>query len=276
MRQTVVTSPTTRALDSDSEGKELTRGQELQYGGATFESAALAVQGLRHAKAGDRYATALLDRRGVRALIELVCRLPRLEVTLTDTRGGRTIRQHLEKRVLGVPQNRLAQGILFLPESGAEYTSGRRRQALRTNLHRAREERIRCTCARDLSRRKCLLEAWIHGGSHEEEPTHALEKWLAAAPAEADWWIATDSEETPLAVGVITMDSEWALLHDLVSRSHSARWLLHTAMVVDAIEAGVRYICVREGNALLLDSGTRYFQRLLGYQITNLRRPRLR
>jgi hypothetical protein len=60
------------------------------------------------------------------------------------------------------------------------------------------------------------------------------------------------------------------MIHTHFSNAHLGGWVLHTQLVRDAIERGARYVCVTEGNALLLSSGIQYFQRLLGYRVVNL------
>lgn len=65
-------------------------------------------------------------------LVAYLCRVPRVQVRLSDSPAGRAIAEHLSLRRWGLPRFRLAQGVLYMPEDFAAYLRGRSRQALRT------------------------------------------------------------------------------------------------------------------------------------------------
>jgi hypothetical protein len=249
----------------------------LHYGAERFERASSTLRRLRGREtAARRYGGAMRDPRGLWALAVVLARLPALEVRATGGPAGRALRRHLHERRHGVAHNRFAQGVLTLPPTFDEYLSGGRRQALRTNLRRAGDLGIVCSPVPETVDRRDLLERWLGRGRPDDQAS-VVNEWIAASPADAEWWVAIGRDGAPLALGVISVDAHWALLHGLVSRSHPARWMLHTRMVRATIEAGARHLCVTEGNALLLSPELQYFQRLLGYRVAHLRlrsRPR--
>jgi hypothetical protein len=77
-------------------------------------------------------------------LLKFVWGLPRLAVPLSNSPAGALIAEHLSLRRCGVPRFRLAQGVLHLPADFPSYLRGHRRQAVRTNIHRARDRGMRC------------------------------------------------------------------------------------------------------------------------------------
>jgi hypothetical protein len=197
-------------------------------------------------------------------------RLERVDVRLTDSSAGQALRRHLSHRHRGLPAHRIAQGVLSLPTTFREYLSGRSRQALRTNLHRADDLKIAYAPVRHTSDRRRLLERWLNNSHPSMDQADVVNGWIGASPSDADWWVASDPDGVPLALAVVSIDAEWALLHGLVSHSHPARWLIHSSVVLAVIEAGARHMCVTEGNALLMSAQLQYFQRLLGYRVAHL------
>src|ERR1700691_290963 len=93
---------------------------------------------------GLRYVSAQTLPRVPRSLLQLpyliafLLAIPRTQVRLSGGPSGERIRAHLQLRRWGLPRFRLAQGVLHLPTDFATYMRGRRRQALRTNVSRAR------------------------------------------------------------------------------------------------------------------------------------------
>ncbi|HEY6782316.1 MAG TPA: hypothetical protein VI296_03700 [Candidatus Dormibacteraeota bacterium] len=243
---------------------------DLQYGGSTFELASGAVRQFFNTSKPERYRAAARDPRGVWALTAVLAGLPRLRVSLTDTAAGGALRGHLNVRRRGVTYNRVAQGVLTLPPTFAEYLSGRSRQAVRTNTRRARALGIECHRVNPAEEGRALLQRWPADWQPWLDWHPTTEQWISTLPPEADWWFALDGDRTPLALAVIIIDVEWALLRALVSRSYSARWLVHTRLLDTLCERGVRHMCVHNGNALRLSPQLQYFQRLLGYHVGHL------
>jgi hypothetical protein len=244
---------------------------ELQYGGARFERAALTVRRSRQNIGLMGWSAALVgDPLGAMALLEVLRRLPRVELTPSAQPAGRVLLDHLQERRRGVAPNRLAQGVLPLPSSLAEYLTGRHRQAVRTNVGHAREQGIRCGPVSEVSERLSIRRAWLRRRLADGEAPPAEDEWITDTGDGAEWWVAADGHGEPLALSKLIIDSQCALLHGLVSVSYPARWLLHTQVVEAAIGAGAQLLIVRDGNALLLPPGTQYFQRLLGYRVAHL------
>jgi hypothetical protein len=198
---------------------------------------------------------------GALAFVRLLARLPRVDVQLSDSSAGREIDGYLRARARGLQHNRIAQGVLHLPERPADYLRGRSRQALRTNLHRAEAANLRCDAVLDLEDR---LEAVVQLG---------MEDWAAKLDGrpEDPVWIARDGADTNVGLLWATVDSEWAMLRLLVAEFSEARYALHTALVTDLCSRGVRHLFARKGSALLLTPGLQYFQQRLGYQVAHLR-----
>jgi hypothetical protein len=83
-------------------------------------------------------------------------------------------------------------------------------------------------------------------------------------------WAVFDAEGRPIGLGVVSVDSEVALIWSLVCRGHSGRWLLHTEIVDEMAKRGVTCLLVAARMAPVLDPGLQYFQRLLGYRVAHL------
>ncbi len=246
-----------------------TRDRGLQYGGKTFAAASIFAR--NHSRSVDRdelgrealdsSGDALPPLGGALAFVKLLARLPRVEVRLSDRSSGREIDSYLRARARGVYPNRIAQGVLHLPERPEDYLRGRSRQALRTNLHRAEAAGLRCRPLPDLDER---LDTASELGM--EEWTAKLEQ----RPGDPVWVARNEAGEN---VGLLwaTVDDEWAMLRLLVARCSEARYALHTELVSHLCASGVRYLFVRKGCALLLPPGLQYLQQLLGYRVAHLR-----
>jgi hypothetical protein len=247
------------------------RGDPNRYGGRRFERASELLRNVRADEAGGHRLLRLVsDPAGIYALAQLIVGLPRLPVALTDGEAGRTLRKHLGQRSFGVPINRIAQSVLELPPTEATYLSGRPRQALRTNLHRAQEQGITCMPLPEGAERELLNPRWLDTTFPNRDSPYTLHELMKPPHPGASRWIAVHGDSGPVAFGVISIDREWAMIHTHFSNAHLGGWALHTQLVRDAIERGARYVCVTEGNALLLSPGIQYFQRLLGYRVVNL------
>jgi hypothetical protein len=167
------------------------------------------------------------------------------------------IGEHLAIRADGRWRYRHAQGVLPLPADFSDYLRGRHRQAVRTNLNRARNAEFRV--------RSSLVPVWKPGGDDSRRPhisAGPVERWTAFAP---DGEIVADS--------ILSVDENVALLHGLVSEVSYARWLLHTA-IVERLCGSCSLLLSNSDDVYRLGPGARHFQRLLGYQIARLRVPR--
>lgn len=184
------------------------------------------------------------------ALVRFLRRVPRVRVQLSDRPAGRMIAAHLALRWCGVPRFRLAQGVLRLPPDFASYLRGRRRQAVRTNVRRARERGVVC--------RHVTLPAWRPA----DRPIHA--------PAPTEYWWATNRVGDVVGECWLTADDRCALLHGLECSEDGVRWLVHTAVVEWLCERRCLLLLTNSCDVPLLPAGQRYFQRLLGYSVARL------
>ena len=187
----------------------------------------------------------------VPVLIRFLRSLPRMNANLSDSPAGLAIAEHLSLTRWGIPRFRLAQGVLCLPSDFASYLRGRRRQALRTNVRRAREAGFDC--------HSTTVQGWVR----------AERKLTRVAPVE--YWWATGRDGTTVGAAWLTVDDECALLHSMNSSERYARWLLHTAIVERLCASRCRLLLTNSFDVLLMSPGQRYFQQLLGYSIARVR-----
>ncbi|MGH2927158.1 MAG: hypothetical protein ACRDL8_03035 [Solirubrobacteraceae bacterium] len=187
-------------------------------------------------------------------LLWYLLRVPRTAVALSDGPAGQMIAQHLACRRWGLPRFRLAQGVLQLPLDRAAYLRGRRRQAVRTNVRRARELGLRCE--------REVVEDWV--------PPAGGERGLTCRAA-TEYWRVLDDSGACVGEAWVTVDVDAALLHSLwCSRGHG-RWLLHTSIVERLLGSSCRLLLTNSYDVPLLAPGQQHFQHLLGYSVARLR-----
>jgi hypothetical protein len=217
--------------------------------------------------------------RGFAASVRLVAKLEHLTLSPTDSPSGRAIRAYLEERHCGIPTHRVAQGVLVVPHSSQVYLRGHHRQAVRTNLHRAQDERLSCRQLASFPEREVLADLMDPGYSDSSERQLLIEGRASPAVLPAGsvrdpghvCWAVFDADSQPIGLGVVSVDSEVALIWKLVCRGHSGRWLLHYEIVSEMANRGVTCLLVDSSMAPVLQPGLQYFQRLLGYQIAHLK-----
>ena len=149
-----------------------------------------------------------------------------------------------------MPRFRLAQGVLHLPDDYATYLRGRQRQAVRTNVSRARNDGLRCV--------RIAVPQWTPP-EHGRAPGAPVERWQAinrAGLVVGDAWV--------------TVDDECALLHSLISSEPNVRWALHSTIVEHLCMSGCRHLLTNSHDVFLMPPGQQYFQRLLGYSVGRL------
>ncbi len=242
------------------------RPDSLQYGGETFRAASSflrrVVPGVPSDDAQERRASMLV---GAGATALLLSRLPALTVCLSDTPAGERLRRHFGDRKWGLLHSRLAQGVLVLPEAPGRYLRGRSRQALRTNIHKARDAGISCQRLHYLGQtRAATLQLRERAGDRVHWPDEQFR-----LPGDV-WWSARDRRGEAVALAQVTVDREWALLQLLVSSHHPSRCLLHSEVIEALVAAQVRYLIVNTSMAPLLEPSLQYWQRLLGFRVANL------
>jgi hypothetical protein len=188
------------------------------------------------------------------SLIVFLARLPEIPVPLSDGPAAAFIAEHLSLTRGGIPRFRVAQGVLHLPPDFSTYMRGRRRQAVRTNIRRARERGFDCD--------HFTVPDWVPSDRDSRFNVDA-EHWLARGPG----------GET-LAEGWLVVDDECALLYAMTSSGSYARWLLHTAMVERLCDSGCGLLITNSFDVPLMPAGQQHFQHLLGYSVARLLPPR--
>ena len=205
--------------------------------------------------------------RGFAASVRLVAKLERLTVSPTDSPSGRGLRAHLEERRYGIPSIGSRRARWSAANSSQVYLRGRHKQAVRTNLHRAREQRLQPSSPAQLP--------GARGVDQPDRPGDLTDSWerkLLIGRPESAWWAVFDAEGPADRTRVVSPDSgRGADLERLVCRGHSGRWLLHTEIVSEMAKRGVTCLLVAAGMAPVMPPGQQYFQRLLGYKVAHLK-----
>jgi hypothetical protein len=219
------------------------------YGSRWLARASLCAYGLRYVR-GHSLARLSASLLRLPQLLVFLWAIPRVTVSLSETPTGVCIRRQLRLRRWGLPRFRLAQGVLQLPEDYATYLRGRQRQAVRTNISRAREDGVRCV--------RIAVPCWT-------PPEHG-----PAPGAPVERWQALNRAGNTVGEAWVTVDRECALLHSLGSSEPNVRWALHSAIVEHLCVAGCRQLLTNSHDVFLMAPGQQYFQHLLGYSVGRL------
>jgi hypothetical protein len=226
------------------------RARVTGYGGPWLDRASVCARVLRH-PGGQTPPDLVRALVWLPYLIGLLWVTPRTKVGLTSAPSGEHIRAHLQLRRWGLPRFRLAQGVLHLSGDCAVYLRGRSKQAVRTNVTRARARGVRC------------VHAVVSGWTPPDHPS------APAAPAER--WQAISAAGIPVGEAWVTVDDDCALLHCLAAVEPDVRWLLHVSIVERLCWSGCSQLITNSHDAFLMSAGQQYFQRRLGYSINHLR-----
>jgi len=183
--------------------------------------------------------------------------LPSIGIRPTASPAGRMIGEHLAIRWERRWKFRRAQAVLLIPAEFSQYLRGRHRQAVRTNVTRARNA--------GLTVEHETVEEW-EPGSGDFRVAHIT-------PGPVERWNVMEPDGKIVAQAILSVDGDVALLHGLMSTAVHARWMLHTA-IVERLCGSSRVLLVNCDDAYLLAPGTLHFQRLLGYSVARLRLPR--
>jgi hypothetical protein len=165
-----------------------------------------------------------------------------------------------------------AQAVIQTSVKEHEYLAGRHRQAVRTNIHRARELGISAT-------RLGGYDEFVAASTPVYRSRRGGDAVLAATrqPPSSDefaWYSAsTVAHEVPITVAAVALFGDFAVLAVMVGNQDYAhigyaRYLLHTFVLGDLATHGIRHLIV--GSVLRESNGNQYFQRLLGYRICNV------
>jgi hypothetical protein len=170
-----------------------------------------------------------------------------------------------------ISPGRWAQAVLDLAPDDRAYLVGRRKQALRTNLRRARQQGVHVKAL-------ATYDEWFLTASEALRYRSWGPQVIGRMTPPADgqdmgYFIATDHEGRLVAISMVAIFNDCAVLLCLLSVPHhpaasSSRYLLHTGMRSDLRARGVRHLIV--GSPLKESPGLQYFQHLLGYEMRNL------
>ncbi len=224
--------------------------------------------------AGRLKATSLaLARRPNRARTLLSLReLPIVEVRLSVAEHHRWLQARWPAGSESLFDGYWAQAVIQTPVEEHEYLAGRHRQAVRTNIRRARELGIVAT-------RLGGYDEFVAASVPVYRSRRGGDAVLAATrkPPSSDefaWYSAsTVAHEVPITVAAVALFGDFAVLAVMVgnqdyARIGHARYLLHTFVLGDLAAHGIRHLIV--GSVLRESNGNQYFQRLLGYRICNV------
>jgi hypothetical protein len=228
--------------------------QDTGYGTAVFLRACRVTAVCREIEGSGPGARWRRFRAGSLELVWHRLRLPRVAVRPTASRSGEMIREHFAIRQDGHHRYRRAQGVLTLPAEFPQYLRGRHRQAVRTNVGRAKKA--------GLTVFSFALDSWMPGADDSRLPH--------IAPGPVERWLVLDAEGQIVADSIVSIDEQVALLHGLVSSTSDARWLLHTA-IVERLCGCCEVLLTNSDDAYLMGPGNQHFQRLLGYRVSRLR-----
>ena len=199
--------------------------------------------------------------------------LPRLSAALTDTVEGAAIRDGLSRwSLLGRTVFHSATSVLLLPQDPEEYHLGASKQTLRRKARAAEKLGVRWVKVEDPQEQRRLLTL-----ADEHERTNPDPEYRQTKPDNNNlltyrlWLVAYSRDDQPILLCVTPVDGEWALLSYFVTLGtgpeHSnARYLMTQVLVEQLIGAGVRYLA-DESSPIMLRSGLRHFQRMLGFRI---------
>jgi hypothetical protein len=244
----------------------------LAYGSAELED--LRSFARPASTAGRLKATSLaLARRPSRARTLLSLReLPIVELRLSAVEHDRWLHTRWPTGGESLFDGHWAQAVIQTQVKEHEYLAGRHRQAVRTNIRRARELGI-------TAKRLGGYDEFAAASAPVYRSRSGGDAVLAATrkPPPSDefaWYSAsTVTHEVPITVAAVALFGDFAVLAVMVgnqdyARIGYARYLLHTFVIGDLAAHGIRHLIV--GSVLRESNGNQYFQRLLGYRICNV------
>ena len=165
-----------------------------------------------------------------------------------------------------------AQAVIQTSVKEHEYLAGRHRQAVRTNIRRARELGITAARLGGYDEFAAASTPVYRSRSGGDAVLAAMRR-----PPPSDefaWYCAsTVAHEVPITIAAVALFGDFAVLAAMVgnqdyARVGYARYLLHTFVLGDLAAHGIRHLIV--GSVLRESNGNQYFQRLLGYRICNV------
>lgn len=256
---------------SRGDAEVIDQAADLQYGGSTFQAASEYLRALHRWEDPRRvrFARAVTEIDGYRALVTELRDLHGMPVSFSDSQTGRLIKHRLAALHWNAQSTALAQGVLLLPSTFPDYLGGRSRRALRRNVRAAAAGGI--TCQRlDRDAVASTFEQWTRQRSVPEKLADLYRSDALGALRVGRWYVALDACAAPVGLADVWLDTECAYLSCMVAVSHPARWLLHTHLVEDLYAAGISRLCGSTITALHLHPSLQYFQARLGYRVAHL------
>ena len=244
-----------------------------RYGSPEIECLRDVVAGYRKLGSG-RGAVLRYALRRPRTLLRAaayVARLPVLTVDVSATPSGRAITSELRSHGGTFGGLRLMSAALTLPDDEASYLRGKARQAVRTNVTRAREAGVTCRAITEHDDKLAVIDALVAAGG--PDPRESLVDRFATDPAFE--FFAAELHGELISLCVMPVDQEAALIAYHVSvpgheQTSNGRWLLSLHLINECIRRGARHLLI-ETSPMDIDSGLEYFQRRLGFSVYNLR-----
>src|ERR1035437_1685929 len=168
--------------------------------------------------------------RGLPGLTRLIRSLPSLVVPLSEVDLPIAERLQRGRRLPGMRRLRLCQAVLPLEATQKRYLTGKSRQALRTNLSRARDLGITCAVVDTEDDKRALVQAM----SKDRRECHIRDEDMFRF--QDTWMEARSGDGEQIAMALISQSSSYGLLNRLFARtdhpaSSQARFPLHSAVV---------------------------------------------
>ena len=200
----------------------------------------------------------------LRLAVEAMEKLPLIQVKLKNDVSGAAIKHALSARVYGL-RTSYATTVLELPTNPLDYTKGRVRQALRTNVTKTKSLGMFCERVVENSL-KLQLEKAVRNRITFKYLNCFLEE-----PDSADFenWVGCDRNGNPIAFARLQLSGDTALLKILAAVEQwpgaLIRWDLSATIYQSLSRRGIKHVI--EGSALSANPGTAYFQDRLGFRI---------
>ena len=248
--------------------KRMPGRRELAYGSPGFLAASDLARQLSNPPRLTELSSHIVRNPPIIPIIADILRLPFIELQVRST----DIRSWDDSYFSPPHGTRIGQAVLDLPTVAEHYLRGRPRQALRTNLSRARETGI-------ASARVPTYEAWSQDmgtiiRARDDPSPGDWERHKPRPGQRVAYYVARDAGEVPLACARVALFGSFGVLFWMLSRSDRhpatswARYQLHTQLALDLGRSGHRYLLA--GPAFRETAGNQYFQHLLGYRARNL------
>ncbi len=205
-------------------------------------------------------------RAGLLATLRVLRSLPVVDLPLSREPAGTELRRWFGGDARVAVWDRGPVAVLQLPATTAEYLSGRPRQALRTNLTRARKAGLTCTPVTDDDERWATVDV-VARLRHQDPGAMVLER--RPEDVRTRVLVARTAEGEAVGLAEFVVDTEVGGLATLVTApgnpaGAALRSLLHLAVVEHLLAEDVRLLVV-SGSMLLTPAGTRYHQRRTGF-----------